>query len=49
MSETINVANELQLNQAIAEVDGATTGSYTIQFTTSITEGTDAGGTVTYD
>jgi hypothetical protein len=45
----IQVANELELNQAIATVDGATSGSYIIQFTANITEGTDTGDSITFN
>jgi hypothetical protein len=44
----ILVGTELELNQAIATVDAATSGSFTIQLTTDITQGTDTGGTVTF-
>src|SRR5690242_18560499 len=50
MATTITVANELQLNQAIAEVDDpAASGSYVIQFATNITEDTDKGGLVPFN
>ncbi|MEO6840888.1 MAG: Hint domain-containing protein [Bradyrhizobium sp.] len=48
MTTTIDVATEAQLNQAIATVDGATSGNYVIQFTTNITEGTDSGASITF-
>ena len=48
-NQPIMVSNELELNQAIATVDAATSGSYTIEFTTTITEGTDTGGAIDYD
>jgi hypothetical protein len=40
---TLGVSNEQELNQAIADVDSATSGDYTIEFTQSILEGTDTG------
>ena len=45
---TLDVASEDMLNQAIALVDAAGAGSYTIRFTGNITEGTDAGTQITY-
>src|SRR5438270_8924223 len=46
---TIDVSNELQLNQAIASADAATTGSFDIVFAApTITEGTDVGQSVTF-
>jgi hypothetical protein len=47
--QVIDVANELDLNQAIATVDGATSGSFVIQFTADITEGTDTDGLIGFD
>ncbi len=47
--QIIQVSTELELNQAIATVDGATSGSYVIQFTANITEGTDSGGAITFN
>jgi hypothetical protein len=44
----IDVSTEAELNQAIATVDAATTGSYDIVFTANITEGTDTGTSITY-
>src|SRR5665213_3400332 len=49
MTTTINVGTEAQLNQAIATVDGATSGSYVIQLTANITEGTDSGASITFE
>ena len=48
-AQIIDVSNELELNQAIATVDGATSGNFIIQFTADITEGTDTGGTITFN
>ena len=48
MTTTIDVSNEAELNQALATVDAATAGSYLIQFTGNITEGTDGGAKITY-
>jgi len=48
-NQPIMVSNELEFNQAIATVDAATSGGYTIDFTTTITEGIDAGGAFDYD
>ena len=45
----LNVGNEQQLNQAIATVDAATSGSYTIVFTADITEGTDTGDSISFN
>ncbi len=47
--QIITVASELDLNQAIALVDSATSGDYIIQLTGNITEGTDTGGTITFN
>jgi len=52
MSETtiLNVANQAQLNQAIATVDSSgASGSYTINFTQDITEGTDGGASISFN
>lgn len=45
---TIDVSNEIELNQAIASADAATSGSFDIVFTQSITEGTDVGNSITF-
>src|SRR6202011_37007 len=45
---TIDVSNEIELNQAIASADAATSGSFDIVFTLSITEGTDVGNSITF-
>jgi autotransporter-associated beta strand protein len=45
----IQVATEAELNQAIATVDAATTGSFLIQLTANITEGTDTGASITFN
>jgi hypothetical protein len=45
----IQVATEAELNQAIATVDAASTGSFLIQLTTNITEGTDTGASITFN
>jgi hypothetical protein len=47
--QIIQVSNELDLNQAIALVDGATSGDYVIQLTANIAEGTDTGGAITFN
>jgi hypothetical protein len=47
--QVIDVANELELNQAIATVDAASSGDFVIQFTADITEGTDAGGSISFE
>ncbi len=47
--QIITVASELDLNQAIALVDSATSGDYIIQLTGNITEGADTGGTITFN
>ena len=47
--QIIQVANELELNQAIATVDGAGAGDFIIQFTANITEGTDTGSSITFN
>ena len=51
MTIEINVGTELQLQQAIATVDGSAPGDryFIIKFTANITEGTDAGDTVIYN
>ena len=46
---TFAVGNEAELNQALAAIDGMTSGSYTIQFTGNITEGTDGGSPIIFD
>ena len=48
MTTTIDVSDEAELNQAIATVDAASSGSYVIQFAADITEGTDSGTKITY-
>jgi len=48
-AQVIDVSSELEPNQAIATVDGAAAGDFIIQFTTNIAEGTDTGGTVTFN
>ena len=48
-SQTFYVATEAQLNQAIATVDGATAGTYTIVLTGNITEGTDTGAAINFE
>ena len=45
---TEDVGNQAELNEAMATADAATSGSYVIRFTQSITEGTDSGGTVVF-
>jgi hypothetical protein len=44
----ILVGTEAELNQAIATVDAASSGNYTITFTANITEGTDTGTLISY-
>lgn len=44
----IKVGSEAELNQAIASVDAATSGSFDVQFTSDITEGTDAGTSIAF-
>jgi hypothetical protein len=46
MGVTITVGNEADLNQAIATVDAAVSGSYTIAFAGTIFEGTDTGAAI---
>jgi hypothetical protein len=46
---TIDVGTEQALNQAIETVDNALSGTYVIQFTATITEGTDTGDSLPAD
>ena len=48
MTTTLTVSTEQELNQAIATVDAATTGSFVINLTANITEGTDTGAHIDY-
>jgi Hint domain/Passenger-associated-transport-repeat len=47
--QVITVSTELELNQALADVDAASSGSYVIQFAANITEGTDTGGSIIFN
>ena len=48
MGVTLDVSNEAQLDTAIAEVDGAASGTFNIDFTGNVTANTASGSSVVY-